>query len=265
MTTSKSLTTSLAAFDPDRSALPALALRVEVAENDSEQPIHTHRKGQLVLALRGGVTCEVPNAMWMVPPQCAVWIPGGTPHSNHVTANARICFLFVEPGATELPAETCTLSISPLVRELIEHLADHDDQQYALDSPTARLVGVLLEALATMPVERLHLPISDHPKMRRMVDAWVLDPSDRTTIDEWASRLAMSSRSLARLVQKETGLTFGRWRQQLHLIVALRQLAEGRSVQEVAGNLGYDSVTAFITMFRKALGQPPARYFSNLR
>ena len=100
-----------------------------------------------MLALRGGVTCEVPNAMWMVPPQCAVWIPGGTPHSNHVTANARICFLFVEPGATALPAETCTLSISPLVRELIEHLADHDDQQYALDSQQ-----VVVHAAAPCPI-----------------------------------------------------------------------------------------------------------------
>ena len=74
----------------------------------------------------------------------------------------------------------------------------------------------------------------------------------------------MSERSLARLVVNETGLTFGRWRQQLHLILALRQLAAGTAVQRVAGNLGYDSVTAFITMFRKSLGQSPARYFAAL-
>jgi AraC-like DNA-binding protein len=75
----------------------------------------------------------------------------------------------------------------------------------------------------------------------------------------------MSERTLARLVVRETGLTFGRWRQQLHLIVALRQLAAEDSVQRVAGNLGYDSVTAFITMFKKALGQSPTQYFAALR
>ena len=58
--------------------------------------------------------------MWMVPPQCAVWIPGGTPHSNR-HGQRKDLLPFVEPGATALPAETCTLSISPLVRELIEH------------------------------------------------------------------------------------------------------------------------------------------------
>ncbi len=65
----------------------------------------------------------------------------------------------------------------------------------------------------------------------------------------------MSDRTLARLVVGETGLTFGRWRQKLHLVVALRQLADDTSVQQVAGLLGYDSVTAFITMFKKALGK----------
>jgi len=75
----------------------------------------------------------------------------------------------------------------------------------------------------------------------------------------------VSERTLARLVVRETGLPFGRWRQQLHLIVALRQLSAGASVQHVAGSLGYESVTAFITMFKKAVGEPPAQYFARLR
>jgi len=73
--------------------------------------------------------------------------------------------------------------------------------------------------------------------------------------------VAMSERSLARLLSRETGLTFGRWRQQLHLIVALRELASGQTVQNVAFELGYESVNAFITMFKKALGSTPAQYF----
>ena len=102
-------------FDPDLNPRPAIALRVEVPEHDSEAPLHRHRKGQLVLALRGGAICEVPGAVWMVPPHCAVWVPGDLPHSNRVTPNARICLLFVEPGASALPDKPCTLAISPLV------------------------------------------------------------------------------------------------------------------------------------------------------
>lgn len=255
---------SLHYFDPDVDDRPALAFRVEVEHNDAEQPIHQHRKGQLVMALRGGVMCEVPGAMWMVPPQHGVWIPGGMPHSNRVTSNARICFLFVEPGAAPMPDKCCTLAISPMTRELIQHVADQG-LNYPREGPTARVAAVLLEQLALAPIEQLHLPVSDHPRIRRITAALAADPADRRTLAAWAQMLAMSERSLARLVQRETGLTFGRWRQQLHLIVALRELASGATVQQVAGDLGYDSVTAFITMFKKALGQPPAQYFAALR
>ena len=66
-----------------------------------------------------------------------------------------------------------------------------------------------------------------------------------------------------RLVVAETGMTFSRWRQQLHIIIALQRLSAGHSVQSVSEVLGYDSVSAFITMFKKALGKSPARYFSD--
>lgn len=264
MTIHTPLTQSFSEFDPDIFDRVAVALRLEVGQNAMEQPIHRHRKGQLLLTLHGAVTCDVSNAMWMAPPQHAVWIPGGMPHSNRATDNARIYFLFIDPDAARMPEECCTLAISPLIRELIRHLAA-EPPDYLREGPTARLVGVLLEQLACAPVAQLHLPISTHPKLRQIANTLVADPGDRRTLAQWARQLATSERTLARLVTRETGLTFGRWRQQLHLIIALRQLAAGEPVQRVAGNLGYDSVTAFILMFKKALGKSPTQYFSLLR
>jgi AraC-like DNA-binding protein len=258
----KTLKAAVSNFDPDQLFQPAVALLVDIQESESELPVHQHRKGQLVVALRGGVTCEVPEGLWMVPPQCGVWIPSGMPHSNRVTANGRICFLFVEPSVTTLPGECCTLSITPLVRELVQHLASLP-QTYVIDSPTGRLVGVLLDELAQMQTEQLHLPISTNPKLRQIARALISDPADRSTVAEWGTRVAMSERTLARLVLNETGMTFGRWRQQLHIVIALHHLSAGVSVQRVAEDLGYESVSSFIIMFKKALGKPPARYFSD--
>lgn len=258
-----SLEPSLRNFDETRVRGPVVGMRVDIAEQKSEVPVHQHRQGQLALALRGSVTCEVPNAIWMVPPQCAVWIPGQMPHSVRATANARICYLFVQPGAVQLPDQCCTLSITPLVRELVLHMADQAPE-YVPDSRVGRKAVVLLEELAHMPVEQLYLPTSNEPRMRRIAKMLSDDPADRRTLADWAKLVAMSERSLTRLVLQETGLTFGRWRQQLHLIVAMRQLSSGQTVQRVADQLGYGSVTAFITMFKKAVGKPPARYFSEL-
>ena len=251
-------------FDSDTFEQTAVALELASQQNGVEHVAHQHRKGQLILALQGAVTCEVSDALWLVPPQHGVWIPSGMAHSCRATGNAHIYFLFIEPGAAVMPDQCCTVAIVPVVREMIRYIAEQGPVA-ATDGPSARLIAVLLEQLSQAPVEQLHLPISDHPKIRRISDALIADPGDRTTLRQWADLLAMSERSLARLVENKTGLTFGRWRQQLHLMIALSQLAEGQSVQNVAGNLGYDSVNAFITMFKKALGKSPTQYFSSLR
>ncbi|TRC92872.1 AraC family transcriptional regulator [Mesorhizobium sp. WSM4303] len=248
-------------FDVDDVVAPAIAVRVDVTDTKVEVAAHWHRKGQLVFALGGGVTCRVPGGLWMVPPHCGVWIPGGMEHSNIATANARIFFVYIEPGAAELPDRCCTLSISPLLRELIIELSDRLGEDEARDELLAR---ILLSELPRMPVQQLHLPISAEPRLRRIAEALAQDPADRSTLAEWANRVALSETSLARLVVKETGLSFGRWRQQLHLIVAIRELASGASVQQVSSDLGYGSVTAFITMFKKALGKPPAKYLASV-
>lgn len=250
---------SLARFDPDELYSPAVALTVDIRDNSRELPVHRHRKGQLVLAARGSVTCEVPSGLWIVPPHGAVWIPGGMPHTNRVSLNGRICLLFVEPDAAALPASCCTLSVSPLLRELILRLVELP-QSYSTDGPTGRLVAVLLDELVQMPAEQLHLPITAEPRLRRIADALMNDPSDRSTMAEWARRVSIGERTLARLIVGETGMTFGRWRQQLHIVIALQRLSAGTTVQVVAQDLGYESVSAFITMFKKVLGKPPARY-----
>lgn len=251
------------AYDPDAIDLPAIAFNLDAGANESERPLHQHRKGQLVLSLHGGVTCEVVDALWMVPPHCGVWVPGGVLHSNRATANARMCFLFVEPGAAKLPDTCCTLSISPLVREMIFYLTRLDPQQ-GYDAHVRQLVHVMLDELACMSVEHLSWPMGNHDSIRRIARLLAKNPADRSTLAQWAERVAMSERTLARLFVKETGLSFGRWRQQLHLVTALRLIAAGSPIQPVAAKLGYESVTAFITMFKKSLGRTPTRYFAAL-
>ena len=82
-------------YEPDLHHDAAVAFCIQAREDELFSPLHQHRKGQLILALHGAITCEVENAMWMVPPQYAVWIPGEIPHSNHVTVGAQLCFLLL--------------------------------------------------------------------------------------------------------------------------------------------------------------------------
>jgi AraC-like DNA-binding protein len=143
---------------------------------------------------------------------------------------------------------------------MILHLADVTDR-YTPDDHTGRLVRVLLDELTRMPIQRLELPVSKHPKIVAITEFLAGEPGDRRVLADWAAYVAISERSLKRLMVQETGLTFGQWRRQLHMVIALRELAGGASVQRVSSDLGYESPTAFIVMFKKALGTTPARYF----
>lgn len=246
---------------PDGPDRQATAVHLDFADYEGEMPFHHHRQGQLILALHGAVTCTAADGLWIVPPSCGVWIPGDVPHSNHPTPNARLAYLFVEPGAAAMPQNCCTLSISPMVREMVLRLADAPTAS-AADAHFGRLARVLLDELALMPGSGLRLPTSAHPKIA-LVTALLADaPADRRPLREWARHVGMSERSFKRLMVQETGLSFGRWRRQLHLLVALRELATGASVQHVASILGYESPTAFIVMFKKAMGMTPARYLA---
>lgn len=241
-------------------ATPAMALLVGYDENWVELPLHEHSSGQLIIALSGAVMCHVPGSIWIVPTGCAVWIPAGLRHRSPASLHSRIGILFVKQDAACLPDHCCTLEITPLVREIVLRLVGTTVGSDA-DEHELRLMKVLLKELEGMPTGGLRLPVSSHPKMVAIQEALMAHPGDRTTLAEWSGRIATSERTLARLVFRETGMTFGRWRQQLHLLVALSKLSDGVPVQQVAEVLGYESATSFITMFRKALGTTPSRYF----
>ncbi len=124
-------------YDPDSSASPAVARHLDFVDYAAEVPVHTHRKGQLIIARYGAVSCYAENDIWIVPPDCAVWIPGGIPHSAKATWNAHLNYLFIEPGAAALPEKCCTLAISPLIKELVDRLT-HEGVDYP---PTATSPG----------------------------------------------------------------------------------------------------------------------------
>ncbi len=119
---------------------------------------------------------------------------------------------------------------------------------------------VLLDELTAAKAEDLHLPMPMDPGLRRITNHMMAAPAGRGTLNIWAGRTGMSTRTLERLIRRETGMSFGRWRQQFSVVLAVRWLAGGATIQQVAADLGYESVPRFVTMFRKALGTSPGRY-----
>ena len=252
-------------FAPEDVPRAVVAVGGEMVTKGMELALHEHRKAELILTLRGVVRCEADQGVWIVPPRCAVWIPDNVPHSVTFAGNVEVYVLFVAPDAAPaLPRQCCTLAISPLLERLLLH-ATQMPVLYDVDGADGRIATVLLDQLSVAPVEKLNFPMPAHAKLRKIAAAMMADPSDRATIDDWGRRMAVAPRTLTRALKCETGMSFGRWRQQLHVLTALERLDQGASVQAVAYDLGYEGASAFVTMFRKAMGKPPARYLAERR
>ena len=249
--------------DMDSVSRPVVALSATSVTKDWENAKHQHRKAQLIYSARGILNCEIEDGVWIVPPQCAIWIPGDLPHSARGAGETECYCLFVEPDAApDLPTTCCTISVTPLLRELLLKVAGFPEL-YASGGREDRLIAALLDELVAAPVEHLHLPMPRDLRLRRLAQMMLDDPTDKTSKADWATRIGMSERSMSRLLLHELGMSYGRWRRQLHVILALQLLTKGQSVQAVAFELGYENASGFVTMFRKAVGKPPARYLSD--
>ena len=238
------------------------AIRFTALDNEvSGSKNHIHNQGQLVLSLEGIISCQVTQGHWIVPPHCALWIPAGIPHKSRASANARGCFLFIAPSVTFLPDKCCTLNISKMLYQMIIELCESWNERSI--SSKELMIQLILEELINMPTIHTHFPIPNNSRLQKIAKTLIENPSDRRTIKEWANFIGMSERTLSRQLFKETGMSFGKWRKQLHLMVALKLLNEGQAVQRVAEILGYEAVTSFITMFKMTLGSTPTKYISS--
>jgi len=169
--------------------------------------------------------------------------------------------VFVRPEPLdELPGEPRAVSISALLSELIKVSVDILPP-YEPESREGRVMRLILDELTILPTLPLHLPQPTDPRINLVCAALQRDPGDGSTLAHWSVRLNLDEKTIQRLFHKETGMTFGQWRQQARLLLALERIAVGEKIIDIAGELGYDSPSAFTTMFKKQFGKTPSHFF----
>ncbi len=241
--------------------LPIIPLAMQVS-NAGCAASHAHPRGQLIFASNGVMRVLCGKDIWVVPPTQAVWIPSDVEHEVYFPGEVSLRNLFIDPSVTSGLPELCTvIRVSPLLRELILKAVIIGDS-YTTESPGFRLMTVILDELEQAERTQLHLPMGRDTRLLRVIEELLKCPGDRRELQEWALFAGASTRTLARLFVKETGLTFGDWRKRLLLQEAVDRLGKGDTVTDVAFDLGYKSLSAFIEMFRKSLGSPPREYLS---
>jgi AraC-like DNA-binding protein/mannose-6-phosphate isomerase-like protein (cupin superfamily) len=224
-------------------------------------PAHMHQSAQLLYASQGVMTVTTSKGIWVVPPERAVWVPALTQHEILTFGRLSMRTLYIKGDVvSDLPKQCCVVTVSRLLRELILH-ATTLPRLYDLSGSDARIMSVILDQIQNLPVTPLDLRIPRDPRLNKIYKALVDNPADNRSLEDWGHKVGACSRTLTRLFQAETAMNFRQWRQQFRILEALKRLGQRETVTNIAIDLGYDSPSAFIGMFKKALGKTPGQYF----
>jgi AraC-like DNA-binding protein/quercetin dioxygenase-like cupin family protein len=235
-------------------SIAVMARTLEVAHHI---PLHIHRRGQLLHAVRGIMRVETAEAAWIVPPARAVWLPPEWPHSVTMRSHVEMRTVYIAPQACrQLPKQPGLVEVSGLMRELILALLE-EPVAYDEAGRGGSVAALMLTELSRLREQRLKVPMPRDPRALRVARALLEDSSIDFDLDRWANEAGASRRTLARLFRSETGLGFAEWRARLRAVDGLARLSDGHSVAETAASVGYASPSAFSAMIHRTLGGAP--------
>ncbi|MGK9063556.1 AraC family transcriptional regulator [Stutzerimonas chloritidismutans] len=223
-------------------------------------PVHRHAWGEFVYSFSGVMELELADAHLLVPPQYGIWLPAGVEHRGMNRDEACHCSLYITAElAAGLPSDTCALTVSPLLRALLDHLrlSSRGMPQSAREQ---RVLQVVLDELSEAQVVGSYLPFSEDPLLAPVLRQLQQSPGDTRTIAQLAAAVHTTERTLMRRSQQALGMTLNEWRQRLCALAAMPRLEAGETVENIAHDLGYSSVSAFIAMFRRMMGVTPDEF-----
>ncbi len=245
----------------DSRSLPSpIMFRSAHVPADSLYPRHRHAWGEFVYSFSGVMEIKLATQHFLAPPQYGIWLPPDVEHSGMNRRAAHHCSLYVAQAHCEtLPKDACALTVSPLVRALLDHLHQQDPALTATPQD-AKLMQVLVDQLGHAARANSYLPHSQDPMLAPVLDALRTDPADKRSLAEFARAVHTTDRTLARCCQRELGMSLADWRQRLRVIRALPRLEAGDKVESIGLDLGYGSASAFIAMFRRLMDATPDEY-----
>ncbi len=232
----------------------------EEVNADTEYLPHSHLWGQVICIKSGVLALNIGGQRFLAPPGFAVWIPAKMEHSSYNLRQAWFRSINIAPRfCKELPLQPCLLNVSPIFTAIVESCFERNMMSPSSKSEY-RLCRVLIDEVSSSPLQLTYLPITDDKYLSPILKQLESNPADNTPLNEWASRVYTTERTLSRRCQSELGMSFSEWRQRLRFLHGISLLDKGHSVQDVALEVGYSSASAFIAMFQHIAGTTPDRY-----
>jgi len=242
--------------DEDRQLL----FRSATTENSTLYPVHRHPWGEFVCSYTGPIEVQIEGFHFVAPPQFGIWLPAGVEHNGISRAGACHGSFYIHPQlAAKLPGNAVLMQVDALTRALLDRLRNISPAEHVLGQ-NQRLLNVLLDQLAIAEVQPSYLPMSDDQVLGPLLAFLLEYPGDNQPARQLAARFHTSERTLVRKFDQLLGVSLREWRQRLKVVKAFELLESGWAVERIALELGYNSASAFIVMFRGQTGITPEQW-----
>lgn len=248
-------------FNPDLCGLPFVGIAAQLQDYRSED--HAHEMGQVLFSpnrMMSITTCEQVHVIQLAP-KYMLWIPPKQIHQVRIqnTAQYRSIYLDIE-HYQHLPTNMGVQEMSPLLHESFEHLARCDFDINWEQGIHAHALAICLHELSIFKPKVQTLLLPQDRRLQALHEMDTIPP-----LNELVSVCGACEKTITRIFRTQTGMTYQQWRQQWRLAKAHGLLLEQKKQIDIADTLGFASLSAFITFFKKAVGCTPNTYLKKMQ
>jgi AraC-like DNA-binding protein len=230
--------------------------------------IHVHATYELFCVSKGKVYLHTEGETATVSEGNCLLVPPNTPHyTTYEEGTVQTVLKF----AVKLSQKAKSTGFEVLrgdryiIRQSSEEIAFLAKMtRDALEGGRSMLAGGLLLSLLTLlsnDSDSAKEALADNTTKRlyRLDEFLFYYSEDMCKLRHLAEQLHLSERHLSRLIKRECGTTFRRRLQTTRVEAAKRLLSEGKTVSAVAAAVGYSSVSAFYTAYKRHYGVAPGK------
>ncbi|MFJ2540251.1 MULTISPECIES: helix-turn-helix transcriptional regulator [unclassified Pseudomonas] len=244
-------------FDPDRYCASVIGIASSLG-GDHDSGLHRHQRGQLLYTRQGCTRITLAQQLCLLPPSRAAWIPPGVVHRAVMQQSVDYRSIYLTPElCRELPQGVCVIEVSPLLRAVLEPMALADFDSDWQQGKFVHLLGLCVSEIREAAQQPMLLPL---PRDKRLTALLATPEKLPPELQMLERQIGASSRTIGRIFQRETGMSYQQWRQQWRLMRAMELLATGRSLGYCGFELGFASDSAFIAFFKAMTGSTPGQW-----
>lgn len=242
-------------FNPDEINNCVIGIAVRIQHRESSY--HQHQKGQLIFTQKGCMRLSMATSAHILLPSRLFWIPPSVFHRVQVTYSAEYRSVYLSQDLSKkLPAEPTSFYMNDFIKAVLEKFALSDWNTSWDDELGKAMLFVFFNELNNLPRSNIDWLI--YPTDKRLLNLHTI--KNLPTLKKLANNVGASEKTISRVLLKETGLSYAKWRQQWLKQRAIELLAQNYSTSEISDELRFSSDSAFVHLFTKLMGLPPSLY-----